>query len=665
MYQSETMDAVRDAAQMLTREGKVLTTGNPEFPLAVFADTYKVDAEPTNTALPDEEVVAVEEHFDAINQDTTAAEDDTREGIVSNLHMAVAKVQFNTTNIIVPAIKAMHSVFSGMQTSSSQPEYAVKAWRYLAPHNSAVLVNHINTRYSNVRPKDSYRSFHLENQTAEAIIEMMAINNPHLEQEEVTEWALQVGTARIEAVWTSLFGSGGVVVPSGLEYLSAQAAPFNVDDILVAYFLCGHYIDNPVVVPNVSVDLDEWEHCMKIMHEMFGFYLMRAYLRRVDAREQGVLILKNEAVNPIDTRRAVVITNGDVFDPWVVGGGDIQAILGAAVENTGVTDLKHIDANAHKFIERWHAVYPLIKQAAIDYADRQRTNNVITAFREVGKTEPLKERFTPETEAKLIKALRYVRRDDYDNPYKVFSTLICHVYFPESTYLEYLDAIDQIGQDFPKATVRELATQAMISLVAIFQAKQVLVEFFMPEIDPEGGSGGPIDDSSLLAIVGDESDDTGEEAEVTDMTGTDDATDLGDTSDDIVADTGSSDDTGVVGEVGDSDAGLTDDVAITESTDDVADTEVDEDFGDSDNEPDPYADLESVDEGEEVDDVAADIEETSDVEEESEDTTEEIENEESDAADADVTEEETEETSDGSETSEEEETDEDDETPLA
>lgn len=612
MYQSETMDAVRDAAETLTREGKVLTTGNPEFPLAVFADTYKVDAEPTNSELPPEEVVAIEEHFDEMNQESTSSEDDQRESIVSNLYTAVAKVQFNTTNIIIPAIKAMHKQYAGMQSTASEPEYAVRAWRYLAPHNSASLVNHINQRYTTVQPKDSLRSYHLETQTADAIIEMMAVNNPHLDQEEITEWALQVGSERLEAVWTSIFGSGGVVIPSGLTYLSAMSAPFNVDEILAAYFMCGHYIDNPV--SGVDASIDEWEHTMKVLHEMFGFYLTRAYTRRADQREQGLMILTNEAVNPIDTRRAVVVCNGDVYDPWIIAGGDIQTILGACVENTGITDARHLDANAPKFIARWHAIYPMIKQAAIDFSDRQCINNVIEAFREVARSELLKERYTEESEANLIEALRYIRRSDYENPYKVFSSLICRVYFPEATYLEYLDAIDQYGQDFPKASVRELATQAMITLVAIFQAKQIVTEMFTPEIDPEGEPEvGQFHDSGLLALSGDEAE---SEAVSTDMTT--EGEDLGTIE-------GEEDASTVVEEGGfesepELDESNVDDI-VSEDGDGTEVEEVEEaedDFVSEEVEEDPYAELEA---GETEEEESTDTEESEDdfvAEEESE-----------------------------------------------
>lgn len=661
MYQSETLDAVRDAAQQLTREGKVLTVGNPEFPLAVFADTYQVDSEPTNTELPQEEIVAVEEHFDEINQDSTPAVDNSREAIVNNLFNAVSKIQFNTTNIIIPAIKAMHTFYAGLQQGVSQAEYSVKPWRYLAPHDNPVLVNHVNTRYTTVRPKESYDTFELKPIGADAIIELMAINNPHMEQEEVTEWALQVGAERLAAVWHSLFGQPGPLVPAGLPYLQLQAAPFNVDDILAAYFICGHYIDNPEQVPGVSVDLDDWTHTMKCLHELFGFYLMRAYIARVEARESGELILRNEAINPIETRRAVVIVNGDVFDPWIIGGGDFQAVLGAAIENTGITEIKHIEANSDRLIARWHAIYPMIKQSAIDYADRQCINNVIATFRECSRQEPLRERWSQELEPKLKEALRYLRRDDYENPYKVFSTLICRVYFPESTYIEYLDCIDRFGQDYPKATVRELNTQATISLVAMFQAKQMVVEDFIPDIETVNDEG-QMDNSGLLAVVDPEAEtETAEvidvseggesegDVEVTDIEGLeggDDITDEG---------LGGSDGDGFVAEVGDSaepgDGELDIEVDTggeTTDTDDfggdaeTGDTDVGEDesdFGDDEEEDDPYAELEEDASETEVEETEgeSETEESGETTEEESTETEEEESDESEKDDEDET----------------------------
>ena len=254
--------------------------------------------------------------------------------------------------------------------------------------------------------------------------------------------------------------------------------------ITLAYFLCGHYMENPQVVQGMDVSGPEWTIVMQMMHECFGFYLGRAYLNRLDMRERGELILRNEATNPIETRRAVVIVNNDVSAPWLNAGGDIQAILGAAVENPGITNVEAISKNSDAYVRRWLSIYPLIKQAAIDYADRHIRNDVITTFLRMARETSLKDITVDEVDLRMQAAMRTLSRDDLRNAYKTFSTLIVEVYYPNSNYKAFLEAIDEYGEDFPGATIRELNTQAIITLTAIFLAKQVKSEKFEPEIDP-------------------------------------------------------------------------------------------------------------------------------------------------------------------------------------
>lgn len=481
---AETLNVVRDAAQMLTRDGKVLTFASTEFPLAQFADSYNVEEDPKPVELTEEAIVAVEDHFEEVNEDSIPLEEDTREALVENTHLGLSRTLFTTNNVIIPAIKEMHSYFAGLQARTSQPEYRVEPFVYSAIHNSPTLVNHVNTRYIRVRPQPSYRTFRLNPISADAIIENIAVNNPHLEQEEVTEWALTLGAERIEKVWFSLFGESGNVNINDLPYMTLQAAPFSVDDIALAYFICGHYMDNPERVPGADVDIDEWQVTMLLLHECFGFYLAGAYLNRMDMRERGELILRNEATNPVETRRAVVIVNNDVSAPWLIAGGDIQAVLGAAIDNPGITLLEQIEKGSEHYIKRWCAVYPLIKQAAIDYADRQTRNDVIKTFLEMARTGPLAELPINEIDGRMQQAMRELSRDDLRNPYKTFASLIVDVYFPNTNYKLFLEAIDEYGQDFPAATIRELNTQAIITLTAIFLAKQISVARYVPDIDP-------------------------------------------------------------------------------------------------------------------------------------------------------------------------------------
>lgn len=506
---AESLDVVRSAAQMLTRDGKVLTFANAEYPLAQFANSYNVDEAPQDVPISDELAVSVEDHFEEVNQDSLPIEDDSRSSLIQNIHMGLAKTLFTTNNVIIPAIKDMHSYFAGLQSRTRQPEYRVEPFVYADIHNSPVLVNHVNTRYSAVRPLQAYKTYRLEAISADQIIENIAVNNPHLDQEEVTEWALQMGSEKIEAVWNSLFGSGGQLNMNALPYMTMQAAPFNVDEIALAYFLCGNYMHEPVKTPDEEVDVGTWENTMELLHECFGFYLGRAYELRLQMRERGELILRNEAMNPIETRRAVVIVNNDVSGPWLIAGGDIQAVLGAAVDNPGITLVEQIDKGAAGYIKRWLTIYPLIKQAAIDFADRQTRNDVVTTFLTMARDSKIKELPVDEVDMRMQAALRGLSRDDLKNAYKTFATLIVDVYFPDTNYKMFLEAIDEYGQDFPGATLRELNTQAIITLTAIFLAKQITVTNYTPIIDPNAveDTGGVLEsgesdiDDGVLAVV--------------------------------------------------------------------------------------------------------------------------------------------------------------------
>lgn len=601
---AESLNAVRDAAQILTRDGKVLTFASPEYPLAQFAETYNVDEAPTNEPMTDEVAVSVEDHFEEVNEDSLPMEDDSRESLVENVHLGLSKTLFTTNNVIIPAIKDMHNYFSGLQSRTNQPEYRVEPFIYADIHNSPGLVNHVNTRYAQVRPRPEYETFRLSPIGADQIITSIAVNNPHLEQEEVTEWALQMGDEKLTSVWNSLFGYGGTVNINALPYMTLQAAPFNVDEIALAYFICGHYIENPEQVPNSDVGIDDWTRVMTLLHECFGFYLGRAYLFRMDQRERGELILRNEATNPIETRRAVVIINNDVSAQWLLAGGDIQAILGAAVDNPGITLLEQIEKGSEGFIKRWVNIYPLIKQAAIDFSDRMIRDDVISTFMNMARAQPLKEMPMNEVDVRMQGAMRQLSRDDLRNSYKTFATLIVEVYFPNSNYKLFLEAIDEYGQDFPEATMRELNTQAIITLTAIFLAKQIKVEGYIASIGEtpmavdHGAVGAEIDfDEGVVAVAMDE-----EDAPV--------APDL------VVEGVETETD---INEVEETEFGGEAEVVDTEESieEPLSDDDSDFETAAEDEEPDPYADLAEPEETEEADE---DVKEMESEEEESEAT---------------------------------------------
>ncbi|MFO5615234.1 hypothetical protein ACLBQC_32280, partial [Klebsiella pneumoniae] len=66
------------------------------------------------------------------------------------------------------------------------------------------------------------------------------------------------------------------------------------------------------VIGESDVDLETWSLTIRKLHEMFGFYLKRAYERRQADRDAGLLILASEANNVVANSRCKVIINGDV-----------------------------------------------------------------------------------------------------------------------------------------------------------------------------------------------------------------------------------------------------------------------------------------------------------------------------------------------------------------
>ena len=484
MFNPDTLDAVRDAAQTLTEQERVLTIPNAEFPLAVYADGFNCESEGNQVAMSDDLAVAVEDHFVEHNVEAPANVNEEREALIANMHTAIAKIQFNTQNVIIPAIKAMATDYASRQNVTGQADCDVSTFNYDPIHNDPRLVNHIQTRYARVRPLPEYRTFMLRPIDAAAIIEMVSVNNPHLDQEQVTEWALRIPSQRIESVWSELFGEARGITVSNLSFINPNEFPFNLDELTLAYFICGHYIENPQDVPGESVTVEEWEQTTRLLHEMLGFYIIRAYENRLEMRESNTLVLRYDAHRPIENRRVTVVLNGDVAESWLIKGGSVEALLGAAIDGGNVVLAQAIDARSDYYIKRWTATYPLIKQAAMDHAESRRRQDVIDTFLSKVSNGPLAEKQIGNVSEILSSAMRYVRGEDLDNPYSVFCNLICRTYYTEPMYKMYLDAIDEYGQHFPGAELAELNTQALISLIAIFQAQQIKVEAFNPDVDP-------------------------------------------------------------------------------------------------------------------------------------------------------------------------------------
>jgi hypothetical protein len=514
MYNAETMDAVRTSAQILTESSRVLTVGNPESPLARYLDSYNIDTESTRTPVSDEMLAATEEYFEEINQEPTPLRAEENESLLDQAAKGLSVFQFNARNVIVPAIDDMARNFAERYRVITQPDLDITTYNYDAIHSAPELTNHL-TRYDAVSPRAEYRTFLLAKRSAAEIIQLVAENNAHLSTEEVTSWALKIPAATIEQVWADLFSGSRALAPGQLRYVRGMDTAGSIDPLTLAYFIAGAFLDNPQEVLAEDVGLPEWEVAIQMLHEMFGFYLARAHQRRADDKQDGVVVLGSEATNAIEERRVRIVLNGDVAGPWLDAGNDVQAIIGAVLESPSNVTLATVEGKGEYFVNRWQSVYPLIKQAAQDYADRSARTEVVKAFLEVAATNEALQAVGVVDLGNLVQdAVRSLRQDDIRNPFKSFGYLICRTFYTDNVYWEFLCNMDDYSKQHPGATGRELATQALFTLIAVWLADQTVIVPYQADIavgavvpsahhDDEGEPTGPeVADAVQQAVVG-------------------------------------------------------------------------------------------------------------------------------------------------------------------
>lgn len=479
---ANTVQSVKLIAQQLTESSQVLVVPNPEYPVAQFAQGYTPDQAPTNTEVTPEMTASVEEHFEEMNDEAVVTEEEVGADLISLVSGALAKIQYNVNNVVVPAIDSMVRDFNERQQASTSADVRADIFRYNAIHSEPRLTTHLQN-YAAVNPQASYRTFILNAASVEEIIEMVSINNPHAEREQVTEWLLGVDPEVISQTYASLFNRNKALNVAELPFIVATNAPFNVDALVLAYFLCGHLSENPCEVISESVTADDWYHTMRMLHEMLGSYVLRAYTRRAEDMRNGVLILRSDSSNAVENRRLVVHLNGDVEPQWKAQGGDLSAVLGSALETEGSQTIARLEERKVYFIQKFQAVYPLIKAAAEDNAERSRRKDMVEAFCAQAVQGTLGDLQVDGLREKVLVAIRGVRPEQLCNEFLAFGKMICSVYFPESTYWDYMCTMDQCAAESEtEISNRELATNALFSLYAAWAASQIQVERFKPEV---------------------------------------------------------------------------------------------------------------------------------------------------------------------------------------
>ena len=483
MFNAETMVAVKTTAQLLTEQNRVLTINNPASPLGLFVDSYNVD-ETATRALPTEvELVSAEEHFEEINDvELTEFRSTENNQIIEEIAYGVGVIQFNTRNVIVPSIAAMAQNYADRQSNAASFIKDVDTYNYDPIHDKPEMTAHLE-RYAGLSPLPNYRTFLLATPSVPEIIKMATENNPNLDQEEALNWALKMSPDAILDVWNALFTVSRNFSPNAVKWVRSYNPAETLDKMTLGYFLAAYMTDNPQEVQGEEVGEEAWTESMRLLHEAFGKFLYEMHVARADVRQNGLLVLNADIENPIQTRVVRVLLNGDVARDWLDAGNDVQAILGALSISRALNNVTDIEANSSEYIAKWRELYPTIEQAAHDYADRIARQQLQEAFlEEAEKIEAFDLNLIPEVRGRVFDLTRSLYPEDLKNPYHSFGMLICQLFYTDPVYWDYLCYIEQEQKRYPDATARELSTQALITIVSIWVARQFSVTPYQADI---------------------------------------------------------------------------------------------------------------------------------------------------------------------------------------
>ena len=438
---------------------------------------------------------------------------------VGNLVRAVNAMTFTARNVIVPTVDALVNQYLNRQAASNQPNVSVNVFKYNDVHSEPALVNHVSSKYSDVMARPEYRSFILQQLSAEGIVTLVSEKNPHLDRAQVIEWLLEMGADRIAAVWTKLFGTSRTFDFTTASWMHPSNWPMQVDELLLAYCLTGSMLEEPREVIGESVDLAEWERAIGVLHELIGSKLLQAYTYRAQDAKNQRLIITSDAKDAMRTGVVAVLVNGDVYNGWLSAGGDIQALLGAAIYEPAMKTATALAPVASDLSARWSKYYPVLRQACVDNCVRGRRRDVATVFlsSSIPSVEGLPAIDQGVAQQRLDAELRSVQDDQYDKPFQLFAELVCRVYYPtQPLYVGFMRSMDRYAKIHPEATGRELAVEASLELIATWLCSQIDTVGYTPVVDPSAVNSNEDDNGANVAIAPENEEVAGEIVETAD-----------------------------------------------------------------------------------------------------------------------------------------------------
>ena len=286
--------------------------------------------------------------------------------------------------------------------------------------------------------------------------------------EELTAWLNAGVEARLESVWSRLFGKNSE------QYLTAVLRPgyLNNDDVLVAYLFARRVVSNPP--EGVDMDLSAWTAYASAIMAQAG----RAVMRVMEKRDLDVRLgnLVFDAPTTYEAKGDVMVV-GDVYSRWLAEGGTPEVLFGSVMSDRkfGYRDL--LDRK-DEYARTWNSEYRMLQQTAA----ANRYNDLIVGLRNAvtGAINSAPEDALVCDRAvlheKLKSHIERVKPQHLEDVYGISRKLVCRVMFEHTDAEQILNAIDAAAAANPELNLREAALLAVVDVVAVWLSKRVVVE---------------------------------------------------------------------------------------------------------------------------------------------------------------------------------------------
>lgn len=484
MFKPTTLASIRPLAETLTSNQLVLQPKAAHYPVGVLAAHFEIPQAPSYQSMDPERFQAVAEKYQQSNKYQTEDSCATFDALVEKMALGVRSMLTKARAQIVPLARLLKEHYEKKGEISRLAQLEVQPVQIHAIHQEANLTSHLVEHYARLPELPQYRSFILPVPEAETLIDWLA-RNRHVDEQTTREWALGLGSDVLKDVFRELFTRSRSLTREDLSFTRRENLIFNLDRLLVAYFLTGYLVDEPQDLDRENVSLAEWELALKKLHGMFGALLLQAYQMRARARARKQVVWRYEVENPMVDGRITVYTNADVYQEWLEQGGDVKMLLGAALVAPARRLAVDLENDRENLIAQWEKKHYLIRQARLDLFLRTRRQHLRETFSYCRQIEGASDLLPPDLtgmEDRLEAQLRALREEELDDPMRLITKLVCEVFYPGTTYRKFFEEMDRAAGNFPDLTPREAATLATVEMVTQWLASQVQVRPFTPDV---------------------------------------------------------------------------------------------------------------------------------------------------------------------------------------